>query len=204
MFFKTTSLNLLTVLIVYVDDIIITGNNLEEIKCLERHLHKNFQVKQLGPLKYFLGIEFSRSSEGILMTQQKYILEILEEAKLINCHINDTPIEINHKLTLNEEEPRVEISSYQILIGKLLYLSHTRPDICYVVNVLSQFMHSPRNSHFQASNRVLRYLKGTIGLGITYQKKVNLILLCILTLILQDLVLTIGQPLSTVPFLEET
>ena len=74
LFFKTTSLNLLTVLIVYVDDIIITGNNLEEITCLERHLHRNFQVKQLGPLKYFLGIEFVRSSEGILMTQQKYIL----------------------------------------------------------------------------------------------------------------------------------
>ena len=69
LFFKHTSPNLLTILIVYVDDIFITGNNLEEIKCLERHLHKNFLVEQLGPLKYFLGIEFARSSEGILMTQ---------------------------------------------------------------------------------------------------------------------------------------
>ena len=69
LFFKNTSPNLLAVLIVYVDDIIITRNNLEEIKFLERHLHKNFQVKQLGPLKYILGIEFARSSEGILMTQ---------------------------------------------------------------------------------------------------------------------------------------
>ena len=119
-FFKNTSPNLLAVLIVYVDDIIITRNNLEEIKCLERHLLKNFQVKQLGPLKYFLGIEFARSSEGILMTQQKYILEILEEAKHTNFHVNDTPIEVNHKLTLNEEQPRVEISSYKKLIGKLL------------------------------------------------------------------------------------
>ena len=177
LFFKHTSPNLLTILIVYVDDILITGNNLEEIKCLERHLHKNFQVKQLGPLKYFLGIEFARSSEGILMTQQKYIMEILEETKHINCHVSDTPIEVNHKLTLSEEEPRVELNSYQKLIGKLLYLSHTRPDICYTVNVLSQFMHSPRNSHFQAANRVLRYLKGTTGLGITYRKtgKNNLI-----------------------------
>ena len=77
---------------------------------------------------------------------------------------------MNHKLTLSEEEPRIEINSYQKLIGKLLYLSHTRPNICYVVNVLSQFMHSPRNSHFQAANRVLKYLKGTAGLGIMYRK----------------------------------
>ena len=170
LFYKNASPDSSTYLIVYVDDIIITGNNLKEIECLEQHLDKNFQVKQLGPLKYFLGIEFARSSEGILMTQQKYILEILAETKHTDCHINDTPIEVNHKLTLNEAEPRVEISSYQKLIGKLLYLSHTRPDICYTLNVLSQFMHSPRHSHFQAVNRILRYLKGTAGLGITYRK----------------------------------
>ena len=160
LFFKNASPDSSTYLIVYVDD----------IECLEKHLDKNFQVKQLGPLKYFLGIEFARSSEGISMTQQKYILEVLEETKHTNCHINDTPIEVNHKLTLDEAEPRVEISSYQKLIGKLLYLLHTRPDICYTLNVLSQFMHSPRNSPFQAANRVLRYLKGTAGLVITYRK----------------------------------
>ena len=169
---------MITILIVYVDDIIITGNNLEEIKELEKHLDKNFKVKQLGPLKYFLGIEFTRSSKGILMTQQKYILELLEETKHTHCHTSETPIEVNHKLTIIETDPQVEISSYQKLIGKLLYLSHTRPDICYSVNVLSQFMHSPRNSHFQAANRILRYLKGTSRLGITYRKtgKLDLIL----------------------------
>ena len=105
LFYKNASPDSSTYLIVYVDDIIITGNNLKEIECLEKHLDKNFQVKQLGPLKYFLGIEFARSSEGILMTQQKYILEILEETKHTDCHINDTLIEVNHKLTLNEAEP---------------------------------------------------------------------------------------------------
>ena len=178
LFFKRTPCELITILIVYVDDIIITGNNLEEIKELEKHLDKNFKVKQLGPLKYFLGIEFAQSSEGILMTQQKYILELLEETKHTHCHTSETPIEVNHKLTILETDPQVEISSYQKLIGKLLYLSHTRPDICYSVNVLSQFMHSPRNSHFQAANRILRYLKGTSGLVITYRKtgKLDLIL----------------------------
>ena len=178
LFFKHTSQGLITILIVYVDDIIITGNNVKDIKDLEQHLTKHFDVKQLGPLKYFLGIEFARSSGGILMTQQKYILELLEETKHLNCHPNETPIEANHKLAIIDSDPKIEISSYQKLIGKLLYLSHTRPDICYTVNILSQFMHSPRNSHFQAANRVLRYLKGTSGLGITYQKsgKLDLVL----------------------------
>ena len=178
LFFKGAQRGLITILIVYVDDIIITGNNLKEIKGLEEHLDKNFEVKQLGPLRYFLGIEFARSNEGILMTQQKYILDLLEETKHTNCHINETPIKVNHKLTILEDDPKVEICSYQKLIGKLLYLSHTRPDICYSVNILSQFMYSPRNSHFQAANKILRYLKGTSGLGITYKKtgKLDLIL----------------------------
>ena len=134
LFFKRSSQELLTLLIVYVDDIIITGNDLKEIQGLKGHLDQNFQVKILGSLKYFLGIEFSRSSDGILMTQQKYSLE---------CRISDTPIEVNHRLILDDKDPKVEITSSQNLIGKLLYLSHTTPDICYTVNVLSQFMHSP-------------------------------------------------------------
>ena len=178
LFFKGAQHGLITILIVYVDDIIITGNNLEEVKGLEEQLDKNFKVKPLGPLRYFLGIEFARSNEGILRTQQKHILELQEETKHTNCHINETPIEVNHKLAILEDDPKVEICSYQKLIGKLLYLSHTRPDICYTINVLSQFMHSPRNSHFQAANRILKYLKGTSRLGITYRKtgKLDLIL----------------------------
>ena len=135
-------------------------------------------MKSFGPIKYFLGIEFARSNEGILMTQQKYILDLLEETEHIQCRVIDTPIEVNHELRMDEKESRVEVSSYQKLIGKLLYLSHTRPDICYIVNVLSQFMHAPRTSQFQAANRVLRYLKRTLGLGITYKPtgKIDLIL----------------------------
>ena len=89
------------------------------------------------------------------MTQQKYILDLLKDTKLLQCHTNDTPIEANHKLTLNENAPNIEKSSYQKLVGRLLYLSHNRLDISYSVNVLSQFMHSPQQSHFQAAQRVL-------------------------------------------------
>ena len=204
LFFKGARHGLITILIVYVDDIIITGNNLKEIKGLEEHLDKNFEVKQLGPLRNFLEIEFARSSEGILMTQQKYILELLEETKHTNCHINETPIEVNHKLAILEDDPKVEICSYQKLIGKLLYLSHTRPDICYIVTLLSQFMHSPRNSHFQAANRILRYLKGTSGLGMTYRKTGKLDLILYTDSDFAGSVWTIGQPPDIVLSLGET
>ena len=152
------------------DEIIITGNNTAEAKLLEDHLLKHFEGKNLGPLKYFLGIEIAKASKGLLITQQKYILDILEDTELLNCHTNDTPIEVNHKLTLKEDDPSIEKTAYQKLIGRLLYLSHTRPDISYSVNVLSQFMHSPRRSHFQAAHRVMRDLKGTTGLGISFIK----------------------------------
>ena len=118
-FFKTAPQKMITILIVYVDDIIISGNNLEEIRNLEIHLDRNFRVKQLGSLKYFLGIKFLRSSKGILMTQQKYILELLEETKHLDCHPNDTPIEVNHRLTINENDSYVESKSYKKIIGKL-------------------------------------------------------------------------------------
>ena len=181
LFFKHKLQGLIT-LLVYVDDIIITGNDSLEIKRLEEHLANNFQVKQLGPLKYFLGIEFARSSEGILMTQQKYILDLLEEVKQTNCHINDTPIEVNHRLTISEDDPKIEAGSYQEIVGKLIYLAQTRPDICYSVNVLSQF----------------RYLKGTS------RRLVRLTLFYTLTLTLLVLVLTTGQRWDIVRFLEET
>ena len=170
LFFRHSHVGGVTILIVYVDDIIITGNNIAEAKLLVDHLLKHFEVENLGPLKYFLGVEIAKASKGLLMTQLKYILDILEDTKLLNCHTNDTPIEVNHKLTLKEDGPSIEKTAYPKLIGRLLYLSHTPPDISYSVNVLSQFMHSPRRSHYWAAHRVLRYLKGTTGLRISFIK----------------------------------
>ena len=143
LFFRHSLAGGVQILIEYVDDIIITGNKTAEAKHLEDHLLKHLEVKNLEPLKYFLGIEIAKASRRLLTTQQKYILDILEDTKLLSCRTNDTPIEVNHKLTLKENDPSIEKTSYQKLIGRLLYLSHTRPDISYSVNLLSQFMHSP-------------------------------------------------------------
>ena len=121
----------------YVNDIIIIGSDTIEAKKLEDHLTQQLESKNLGPLKYFLVIEIAQSKKGILLTQQKYMQDLLDETKHLQCKTNETPIEVNHKFTLSDDDPKVEMNSYRKLIGKLLHLSHTRPDISYSVNVLS-------------------------------------------------------------------
>ncbi|XP_015068793.1 uncharacterized protein LOC107013387 [Solanum pennellii] len=133
-------------------------------------------MKDLGELKYFLGIEFSRNADGILMNQRKYALGLVSELGLAGCKPASTPLEFNHKLTsivfdkctrMNAEDKVLDdYGKYQRLIGRLLYLTMTRPDIAFVVQVLSQCMHSPKTSHMEATLRVVRYIKGTTGLGL--------------------------------------
>ena len=108
---------------------------------------------------------------GIILSQQKYILYLLTDTGFINCQPAKTSIEVNHKLTLNKDEQETNIRNYERLIERLIYLAHTHPDISYVVNTLSQFMHSPRISNLHAAHRVLRYLKGTIGWGLHFKRQ---------------------------------
>ena len=170
LFYKHSAKDKLTILVIYVDDIIITGNDPIERAKLEQGLKQEFAIKNLGRMKYFLGIEIAYSKNGILLSQQKYVLDLLAETGFMDCRPAKTPMEVNHKLNLSENEPETNAGEYQQLVGRLIYLAHTRPDISYAVNILSQFMHSPRLSHLQAAHRVLRYLKGTKGLGLHFRK----------------------------------
>ena len=131
---------------------------------------REFAIKNLGRMKYFLGIEVAHSKNGIMLSQLKYILDLLAETGFVDCRQAKTPMEVNHKLNLNKDERKTNAGEYQRLVGRLIYLAHTRLDISYVVNILSQFMHSPRLSHLQAAHRVLRYLKGTTGLGLQFKQ----------------------------------
>ncbi|PRQ42978.1 putative RNA-directed DNA polymerase [Rosa chinensis] len=160
----------LTALIIYVDDMIVTGNDLEEVKKLEAHLSSVFEMKDLGGLKYFLGIEVARSREGISLSQRKYVVDLLIETGLLACQPADTPMEQNHKLAEYPDQVPTNKERYQRLVGKLIYLSHTRPDIAYAVSVVSQFMHAPSEDHMHAVHRILRYLKTNPGKGIMFSK----------------------------------
>lgn len=151
---------------VYVDDLVICGNNNEEIVKFKAYLGRCFHMKDLGKLKYFLGIEIARSAEGILMTQRKYALDIVAETGLLGCKPAATPMEQRHNLGADTSKALTDPTRYRRLVGRLIYLGNTRPDLSYPVHILSQFMQSPREGHWEAALRVVRFLKGTIGQGI--------------------------------------
>ncbi|KAJ9561968.1 hypothetical protein OSB04_007128 [Centaurea solstitialis] len=159
-----------TALIVYVDDMVVTGDDLQEMSNLQTVLAAEFELKDLGHLKYFLGIEVARSKAGISMCQRKYVLDLLAETGMLNCRPVDTPIETNHKLTIHPDQVPTNKERYQRLVGKLIYLSHTRPDIAYAVSVVSRFMHAPSKDHMEAAYRILRYLKASPGKGLFFGK----------------------------------
>ncbi|XP_070675610.1 uncharacterized mitochondrial protein AtMg00810-like [Malus domestica] len=153
------------VVLIYVDDLIITGDNESEIDALKRSLHYTFSIKDLGRLKYFLGIEMVTSHKGLFLNQRKYIVDLLTEANLTDCKPATTHINSKLKIGLTGEL-LTNISHYQKLVGKLIYLTITRPDISYAVSLVSQFMHAPTIQHFQLVKRILRYLKGSLDKGI--------------------------------------
>jgi hypothetical protein len=104
------------------------------------------------------------------MSQRKYVLDLLTETGMLACKPASTPMDINHKLGVFPNQVPTDTGRYQQLVGRLIYLSHTRPDIAYAVSVVSQFMHAPSEEHLHAVNRILRYLKGTPGKGLLFSK----------------------------------
>ncbi|RVW32180.1 Retrovirus-related Pol polyprotein from transposon RE2 [Vitis vinifera] len=137
-------------LVVYVDDIVITGSDQNGIQKLKQHLFTHFQTKDLGKLKYFLGIEIAQSSSGVVLSQRKYALDIGRN---------------------RTGEPLGDPGRYRRLVGKLNYLTITRPDISFPVSVVSQFLQSPCDSHWDAVIRILRYIKSTPGQGVLYENR---------------------------------
>ncbi|WVZ11776.1 hypothetical protein V8G54_016306 [Vigna mungo] len=156
-----------TALLIYVDDILITGNDDGEIQHITNLLHSTFRIKNLGNLTYFLGLEVARNSKGIHLSQRKYTLDLLAETGLLDSSPVPTPM-VPKQSTTNTVRSLddTDAASYRRLIGKLIYLTTTRPDITFAVNYLSQFMSAPTTAHQQATGRILRYLKGTPGAGI--------------------------------------
>jgi Reverse transcriptase (RNA-dependent DNA polymerase) len=155
---------------VYVDDIVLTGNDSVEMKRLKASLAKKFEMKDLGELRYFLSIDVARSKKEVVLSQQKYVLDLLRDTRMLGCRPVNTPIDPNHKLSGGIGD-QVEKGQYQRLVGKLIYLAHTRPDISYVVSVVSRYMHDPRVSHQEVVYQILRYLKGCPGKSVLFSKK---------------------------------
>ena len=154
------------VVLIYVDDMIITGNSPQTLNDLKKYLHTQFHMKDLGDWKYFLGLEIKKSSQGLFVCQQKYTLDLLQETGMANCKPLKLPIAQRLKLLADSGTQLSYPNPYRRLVGKLIYLSITRPDITYAVHILSQFMTKPTTEHMEAANHLLCYLKSCPGQGI--------------------------------------
>ena len=121
-------------------------------------------------MKYFLGIEVARSKDGIFICQRKYVLDLLQETGMLGSKACDTPLEPGMKFSEDQGGELVDRGRYQRLVDKLIYLSHSRPDIAIAVSMVSQFMHAPHAIHLEAVMRILRYSKSSPGKGLYFSK----------------------------------
>ncbi|CAL9010759.1 unnamed protein product [Prunus brigantina] len=172
--FTCTSDHGIVILLIYVDDVVITGSDLDGIQRLKSHLHACFEMKDLGQLQYFLGIEIDYSPYGYFLSQIQYASDILQRAGLTDSKVVNTPLEQNVKLHASDGTLLSNPTLYRELVGSLNYLTITRPDISHVVHIVSQFMAAPRSVHFVDVLRILRYLKGNLFQGLHFSSKSNL------------------------------
>lgn len=153
-------------LLVYVDDIILTASTTSLLQRVIRDLCREFAIKDLGALKFFLGVQVRRDDEGFFLSQAQYTEDILERAGMANCKPASTPVDTKQKLSVDVGELATDATFYRSITGALQYLTLTRPDIAYAVNQACLYMHSPREGHWNLVKRILRYLRGTIDSGL--------------------------------------
>ncbi|KAL3699391.1 hypothetical protein R1sor_017413 [Riccia sorocarpa] len=138
------------------------------IDWLLTQLQHNFDLSNLGDMQHYLRLEFIRGEKGVLMTQQSYALSILEDMDLVDCNPAATPMEPGLQLAAEMEAPLANQKVYRAIVGKLLYLNNSRPDLCFAVGVVSRFVNKPYLPHMEAVKRICRYLKGTYHLGVLF------------------------------------
>lgn len=169
LFLKTEDDNTLIVS-VYVDDLIYTGSSLKMMDEFKKSMKREFDMTELGKMRYFLGFEVLQTSSGIHICQSKYALEILRRFELENCNSVRNPMVPGSKIDIDDGGERVDETFYKQIIGSLMYITNTRPDLQFSVSLLSRFMSKPTQLHVQAAKRVLRYLRGTLDYGIWYKR----------------------------------
>ncbi|KAH9685170.1 retrovirus-related pol polyprotein from transposon RE1 [Citrus sinensis] len=152
--------------LVYVDDLLVTGNSKVAIVALIAALSRRFSIKDLGDLHFFLGIEVIPTPTGLFLSQQKYIRDLLARTKMEGVKDYVTPMSTSIQLLHHDGSPSADATLYRSVIGGLQYLALTRPDIAYPVNKLAQYMQAPNQTHWAAAKRILRYLKNTLHFGL--------------------------------------
>jgi hypothetical protein len=159
-----------TLIAVYVDDILVASRDLKRISEIRRMLADQFEIKNLGDVKHCLGVKFSQVDGQVTMHQRGYVADVLERFGMSECKPVGTPVDLSTKLKRNGEQTVEDLKlPYRELVGALTYLATTtRPDISFAVSCLKQFNNYYKEEHWKVAKRVLRYLKGTMGVGLTY------------------------------------
>ena len=143
---------------------------MEYISQLKQQLSEQFQMSDLGPLSYFLGIEVMHSAKGYYISQSKYIQDLIARSGITDNRTAATPMDLHLQLRPNDGTPLEDPSRYRHIVGSLVYLTVTRPDIAHAVHILSQFVSAPTSVHFGHLIRVLRYLRGTSSQCLLYAR----------------------------------
>ncbi|GKV47061.1 hypothetical protein SLEP1_g53999 [Rubroshorea leprosula] len=169
LFTKTEGGKMLIVCL-YVDDLIYTRNDKAMFDKFKKSMMAEFDMSDLGLMHYYLGIEVDQSAAGIFISQKKYVQDILDRFRMKECNPVSTPIDAGMKLAKNPEGMKVNSTLYKQIVGSLMYLTTTRPDIMHAVSLISRYMESPKEMHLLAAKRILRYLKGTVEYGLFYKK----------------------------------
>ncbi|KAG7550979.1 GAG-pre-integrase domain [Arabidopsis thaliana x Arabidopsis arenosa] len=173
LFLKKNKQGNILLLSIYVDDLIYTGNDATMMEEFKLSMQKEFDMTDLGKMRFFLGIEVLQTTEGIHISQSKYALEVLRRFDMENCNSVVNPMVPGSKLDMDEGGERVDETFYKQIIGSLMYITTTRPDLQFAVSLLSRYMSKPTMLHLQAAKRVLRYLRGTTDFGIWYKRGGN-------------------------------
>src|SRR6185312_15070292 len=155
---------------VYVDDLVITGTKDAEVAVFKEEMKATFQMSDLGPLSFYLGIEVHQDDSGITLRQTAYAKRVVELAGLTDCNPALTPMEERLKLSRDSTAEEVDATQYRRLVGSLRYLAHTRPDLAFSVGYVSRFMQRPTTEHQQAVKRIIRYVAGTLDHGLHYPR----------------------------------
>ena len=161
------------IVVLYIDDVIFTGNYDYLIENFKKVIKDEFEMTNMGLLRYFLGIEVEKNENKIFISQAKYVNEVLERFNMQDCKVAITPTVMGLKLSKEDNRKDFDPSLYKSIVGSLMYLTATRPDIMHVVSLISRFMERPKKAHWQAAKRILRYMKGTKKYGILYTTSKN-------------------------------
>ncbi|GJT94735.1 putative RNA-directed DNA polymerase [Tanacetum coccineum] len=159
--------------LVYVDDLIISGDVDEEVELLKSNMSTRFKIKDLERLKNSLGLELDYTNDAMILHQRKYTIDLLHKFHVASCKPATVPMDRNVKLYATEGKKLDDPTRYRKMVGSLIYLTLTRPDIAFVVGFLSRFMQDPRKPHMVAMKEVLKYIKVTVGKGLRFGSDVE-------------------------------